>query len=62
MEEEKTVEPIKIDINKACDDFYKNLIKTINESGLPIGITYHIYKSVESELQVGYNNSIKGAE
>ena len=47
--------------NTMINNLMANLIKDINESNLPIGITYYILKDILRSVEQQYNNTL-GAE
>lgn len=44
--------------NTMINNLMANLIKDINESNLPIGITYYILKDILRSVEQQYNNTL----
>lgn len=52
-----------IDLNKGfntqLNDYKQNLIDITNDSQLPIGIVYYIFKDVFHEIEILYDKTLK---
>lgn len=46
------------DINITMEQFKYNIITTVNQNGLPIGITYYVLKDVFEEITAQYQRYI----
>lgn len=50
---------INIGFNTYLHDFRNNMINTINDSGLPVGVVYYIMKDILNDIQNAYENTLK---
>ena len=47
-----------MNFNLQCDNFKNNILNVINESKLPIAVIYYILKSLLSDIEVQYYDTI----
>ena len=50
---------INIGFNTYLHDFRNNIINTVNDSGLPVGVVYYIMKDILNDIQNAYENTLK---
>lgn len=48
-----------IGFNTYLNNFKTDMINTINNSGLPVGVVYYIVKDLFSDIQNAYENTLK---
>lgn len=48
-----------IGFNTYLNDFKNNMVNTINNSGLPVGVVYYIMKDLFNDIQNAYENTLK---
>lgn len=45
-------------MNLQIENVKQNIINIINNSGLPIGIIYYLFKDINAEISSGYNKAL----
>lgn len=48
-----------IGFNTYLYNFKNNMVNTINNSGLPVGVVYYIMKDLLNDIQNAYENTLK---
>lgn len=48
-----------VGFNTYLNNFKTNMINTINDSGLPVGVVYYIMKDILNDIQNAYENTLK---
>lgn len=48
-----------VGFNTYLNNFKTNMVNTINDSGLPVGVVYYIMKDLLVDIQNAYENTLK---
>ena len=49
----------KLSINTNINVFKNNIANVIQNSQLPVGVVYYIFKDIINELQIAYENTLR---
>ena len=48
-----------VGFNTYLNNFKTNMVNTINDSNLPVGVVYYIMKDLLTDIQAVYENTLK---